>query len=106
MRRERPGKPAAPEPIGETVAQFLKNSGLEQRVEQSSVVPDWKSLVGPQISAVTEPLFVTQDGILFVAVKTNSWMTELSLLEPQLLASLNTGQTRLPVRKIRFRLLR
>ncbi len=106
MKRDRPLRPAAPAPIGKAVADFLKQAGLEERVDQASVVPEWKALVGPQIGAVTEPLFVTQDGILFVAVKTNSWMNELSLLEPQLLASLNAGQSRRPVRKIRFRLLR
>ena len=48
---------------------------------------DWPRLVGQQIAAVTKPLSVTADGTLFVAVTTHAWMTELSLLEPELLAS-------------------
>ena len=95
-----------PAPISAAIAQFLEQSGLRDRVEQASVVPEWPKLVGAQISAVTEPLSVTADGVLFVAVRTHAWMTELSLLEPQLLASLNAGATRAPIKKIRWRLMR
>ena len=70
------------------------------------MIPEWPTLVGAQISAVTEPLSVTADGVLFVAVRTHAWMSELSLLEPELLASLNRGSTRPPVRKIRWQLMR
>jgi predicted nucleic acid-binding Zn ribbon protein len=95
-----------PQPISSAIAQFLEQSGLRDRVEQASVVPEWPSLVGAQIAAVTEPLSVTADGVLFVAVRTHAWMSELSLLEPELLASLNQRGERLPVRKIRWQLMR
>ena len=39
---------------------------------------------------------------LFVLVTTSAWMNELSLLEPELLRSLNTKPGRVPVRKIRW----
>jgi predicted nucleic acid-binding Zn ribbon protein len=39
---------------------------------------------------------------LFVAVTTNAWMNELSLLEPELLRSLNTRSGRVPIRRIRW----
>jgi len=55
---------------------------------------------------VTEPLSVTADGVMFVAVRTHAWMSELSLLEPELLASLNRREGRPPVRKIRWQLMR
>src|SRR5206468_5995747 len=57
---------------------------------------------GKQISLVTKPISVTADGTLFVAVKTNAWMTELSLMEPQLLRALNAKSGRARVRKIRL----
>ena len=95
-----------PQPISAAISQFLEAAGIRDRVEQASVVPEWPSLVGDQIAAVTEPLSVTADGVLFVAVKTHSWMSELSLLEPELLASLNRAGGRQPVRKIRWQLMR
>ena len=95
-----------PQQISAAISQFLEQSGLRERVEQASVVPEWPTLVGDQISAVTEPLTVTADGVLFVAVRTHAWMSELSLLEPELLASLNRRTDRPPVKKIRWQLMR
>lgn len=100
------GRGRRPQPISEAIARFLDESGLRERVEQASVVPEWPGLVGEQIAAVTEPLMVTADGVLFVAVRTHAWMSELSLLEPEVLAALNRREGRPPVRKIRWQLMR
>ena len=91
-------------PLADALAGFLESEGLSKRIAQVSVVDDWPELVGPQIAAITTPLSITADGTLFVAVATNSWMTELSLMEPQLLSALNVVSGRPPVRKIRLRL--
>jgi predicted nucleic acid-binding Zn ribbon protein len=91
-----------PEAIGNLVANWLGQSGLAGRIEQAGVVPEWPRLVGPQIAAVTEPQSISANGTLFVHVTTNAWMNELSLLEPELLRSLNTKSGRAPVRRIRW----
>jgi predicted nucleic acid-binding Zn ribbon protein len=91
-----------PERVGNVLAEFLTESGLAERVEQAGVIPEWGEVVGAQIAAVTEPRLVTANGTLFVAVTTNSWMTELSLLEPELLRSLNAKSSRARIRRIRW----
>jgi predicted nucleic acid-binding Zn ribbon protein len=107
LRKRDPNEPKRkPESIGKVVGAFLKDSKLEERLEQAAVVPEWELLVGKQIAKVTKPISVTQDGTLFVAVKTNAWMTELSLMEPQLLRALNAKTGRARVRKIRLQLMR
>jgi predicted nucleic acid-binding Zn ribbon protein len=107
MRRRDPGETKRkPSPISDAVTGFLKQSGLEARVDQAQVIPEWESLVGLQIARVTVPRFVTSDGTLFVAVKNNGWMTELSLMEPQLLRALNAKAGRERIRKIRLQLMR
>jgi len=95
-------KKKKPEPIGNVVATWLGQTGLAGRVEQAGVVPEWPKLVGPQIAAVTAPQSITANGTLFVHVTTNAWMNELSLLEPELLRSLNAKAGRIPVRRIRW----
>jgi predicted nucleic acid-binding Zn ribbon protein len=95
-----------PEKISDALSAYLKEAGLDARMVQSAVVPEWAELVGRDIAAVTEPLFVTPDGSLFVAVRTNAWMTELQLMEPQLVQALNTDPARPRVRKLRFQLTR
>ena len=107
MRKREPGeKKRKPEPLANVLGSFLKESKLEERVEAAQVVPEWESLVGKQIATVTKPISVTQDGTLFVSVKTNGWMTELSLMEPQLLRALNAKEGRARIRKIRLQLMR
>jgi predicted nucleic acid-binding Zn ribbon protein len=51
-------------------------------------------------------LSVTPQGTLFVAVTTNAWMTELSLMEPDLLRRLNQRTGRLSIKKIRWQIQR
>ena len=95
-----------PQRVGEALASFLDQSGLAERVDQAGIIPEWEGLVGAQIAQVTKPLSIARDGTLFVAVRSNAWMTELSLLEPQLLAALNRKPGRAPVAKIHWRLMR
>ena len=95
-----------PVPISEALTGFLQHRGLAKRMEQAEAIVDWPRAVGPQIAAVTEPISITPDGTLFIAVATHSWMNELSLMEPDLLRALNTVEGREKVRKIRFQLRR
>lgn len=95
-----------PRKLGDVMSDVLARSGLADRVAQANVIPEWRSLVGPQIANVTEPLSVTPQGTLFVAVTTNAWMTELSLLEPDLLRRLNQRTGKLSIKKIRWQIQR
>jgi predicted nucleic acid-binding Zn ribbon protein len=91
--------------MADVLSSFLERTKDGKRVDQARVVPEWSRLVGEQISAVTEPVMITRDGTLFVMVKTSSWMSELSLMEPQLLAAINAGRERGKVQKIHWRLM-
>ncbi len=99
-------KKRRPVTLADALGGFLAKSGLARRVEQATAVEQWPELVGPQIAAVTKALSITPDGTLFVAVASHGWMTELSLMEPQLLSSLNASGDRAAIRKIRFQLRR
>ena len=98
-------KKKKPERVANIVADVLAQRGLRDRVDQAGIIPEWARLVGEQIAAVTEPRSVSANGTLFVAVKTNAWMNELSLLEPELLRSLNAEATA-PIKRIRWQLRR
>lgn len=97
-------KKRKPVPISEALKGFLSQHGLVKRVQQAAAIEEWPKAVGDQIAGVTKALSITPDGVLFVAVSTHGWMTELSLMEPELLAALNVGRGRDKVRKIRYRL--
>ncbi len=99
-------KKRKPEAISSIVASFLDQSGLANRVDQAAIIREWPRLVGPPIAQVTSPQSISANGTLFVQVTTNAWMNELSLLEPELLRSLNAQAGRIPVRRIRWLLKR
>jgi predicted nucleic acid-binding Zn ribbon protein len=98
-------KKKKPEKMSDVLASFMASTKDGTRVDQARIVPEWPTLVGPQISAVTEPIMITRDGTLFVAVKTSSWMSELSLMEPQLLFAINANRATGKVAKIHWRLM-
>jgi predicted nucleic acid-binding Zn ribbon protein len=95
-----------PQRIGDTLKTVLGASGLSERVEQAQIIPEWPALVGKQIAAVTDPHHIARDGTLFVAVRTNAWMSELSLMEPQLMAALNAKAGRARITRIHWQLMR
>lgn len=95
-----------PTSIADVLAGVLKDSGVAARIEQAGIVPEWAALVGAQIASVTEPKSISADGTMFVAVTTNAWMNELSLMEPELLRALNAKEGRVPVARIRWLLRR
>ena len=102
-----PVAPSRPTPrgvhaIGDALSSFLVQAGISERVDQASAVGDWATVVGPQIAGVTLARSVTRDGTLFVAVRTNGWMNELSLMEPDLLRRLNGVTGRPPIKRIRY----
>ena len=75
--------------IGDALASFFSRRGLTKRLQQAQVLDEWPELVGTQIAAVTEPLSVSQDGVLRVRVTTAPWATELGLMTPRILARIN-----------------
>lgn len=95
-----------PEPLADALKHYLHARGLDERVSRASVITEWASLVGPQIARVTTPSRITKDGTLFVRVASHAWMTELSLMEVQLLSRINAQDGPERVRRIRWELNR
>jgi predicted nucleic acid-binding Zn ribbon protein len=98
----RDDKKRAPAALSDVLASVLQNAGLTDRVAQAGVFPDWPRLVGGQIASVTEPVALQQDGTLVVMVTTHAWMQELTMLERELLKSINADSSRPPVTKLRW----
>src|SRR5258707_11585902 len=103
MSERRTGKPTA---VSEALDHYLARSGLEKRLKQAQIIPEWASLVGARIASVTTPESVTPDGTLFVGVATSAWMTELQLMAPEIMARINAGRGAGRIRTIRWLLSR
>jgi predicted nucleic acid-binding Zn ribbon protein len=95
------GRKAGPLRLGDAVQRYLAESGLDERVDQATIVPEWAERVGDGIAAVTEPLRVSH-GTLVVAVRSSAWLMELKLMEREIVRRLNSGRERGRIDAIRF----
>ena len=91
-----------PTPVSDVLQEYLKAAGIEERILEAAVVPEWAERVGPAIAAVTEPLRTSAAGVLVVAVRSSAWLSELKLMEREILRRLNEGRTRGRIQRIRF----
>jgi predicted nucleic acid-binding Zn ribbon protein len=96
----------SPERLADLLSRFLKKRGMDARIKQTAVLDEWATLVGPDIAAVTRPLTISDDGTLFVAVRTPAWMSELTMMERDLLASVNRITPERPILRVRWSLMR
>ena len=95
-----------PERVDHVLGRVLERSGLSGRLEQGRVVQQWAELVGEHIAGVTRAEVVSANGVLIVSVKTHAWMSELALLEPEILATINRATPANPITKIHWQLMR
>ena len=95
-----------PERLADALGRYLRSSGISDRLKQGEVLTAWPDLVGPEIAAVTRAVSVSEDGTLFAVARTPTWVSELSLMEADLLASINRVTGNRPIRRIRWALMR
>lgn len=74
---------------GELLDGLLAGWGLNERLHQYKALLLWDEVVGPQIAARTRPEKI-RDGVLEVCVDQPTWMQQLQLIKPQILAKLNS----------------
>jgi predicted nucleic acid-binding Zn ribbon protein len=96
----------SPERLADLLSQYLKRSGMDVRIKQSAVLDEWPKLVGPEIAAVTRAQTIGDDGTLWVAVRNHAWMSELTMMERELLASVNRITAEKPILRVRWTLMR
>lgn len=90
-----------PARLGDALQSYLRESGLDERIEEAAALPEWEERVGPAIAAVTMPVRVSH-GTMLVAVRTSSWLMELRLMEREILRRINEGRQRGRIERIRF----
>jgi predicted nucleic acid-binding Zn ribbon protein len=98
-------KKQKPTQLTDALNSFLQNTEVGERITEAAVVPEWPERVGPAIAAVTVPLRVNR-GILFVGVRSSSWLMELTMMEREIVRRLNLGRERGKISKILFQMLR
>jgi len=88
VRKPRRPKLREPARAGDLVDKLLQGLGLDEKLHQYRALIIWEDVVGPQIAARTKPVRI-REGILEVNVDQPTWMQQLQLMKPKILAQLN-----------------
>ena len=97
-------KNEGPKQVREALQKYLEKAGISQKIEEAAVVPEWPQLVGERIASVTQPLRVS-NRVLVVAVRSSAWLSELKLMEREILRKVNAGREQARITGIRFVML-
>jgi hypothetical protein len=92
--------PGAPLPLGALIPAITRPAFRRRSPAGAQVMADWPALVGPALSAVTQPLRLTQ-GTLTIACPGPVAM-ELQHLAPELLRRINGALGKAAVERLRF----
>lgn len=90
-----------PETLNRLLTTLLRNLGIEKKVKEYEVINNWAKIVGPKISKVTIPER-TENGILFVKVKSAAWKSELMFMKRDIMTTIDKTVGSGIVKDIRF----
>ncbi|MEY9843246.1 DUF721 domain-containing protein [Streptacidiphilus sp. MAP5-3] len=81
-----------PQPLGKAITRLLAERGWEAPAAVGGVMGRWPEIVGKDIAAHCEPEHFDEDGrVLSVRCSSTAWATQLRLMAPQLMRTLNVS---------------
>ena len=81
---------------------FAGSIGITKKLREYSVITSWSAIVGEQIAKVATPQRI-ENRVLFVAVASAPWRSELTLRRRDLIERINASVGKQVVVDIRFR---
>ncbi|MBN2070803.1 MAG: DUF721 domain-containing protein [Candidatus Krumholzibacteriota bacterium] len=87
--------------IDKILPDVIKGLGIEEKFEEASLRAGWKEVVGDGVAARSRPLDI-RGGTLFIAVKNNVWMQEMSFHRTRIIDGIKQRFPRLKIREIRL----
>jgi predicted nucleic acid-binding Zn ribbon protein len=71
-------------PLSSVVDHFIRNRGLEGKLQEYTLENHWDEIVGESISSHTQPDTI-RFGVLHVLVDSSAWLQQLTFLKPELM---------------------
>ncbi|MEW6682408.1 MAG: DciA family protein [Nitrospirota bacterium] len=88
-------------PTETLIPSLFASFGLTAKLDEHRLIAAWPRIVGPQIAAHAAPQEV-RGKTLWVVVDSSTWLHQLTLLKPLLLAKLGPHVGKAVVRDVRF----
>lgn len=75
---------------------------LRGKLNQYAVFALWKEIVGPEVAKITKPTRIIRNTIMLINVIDGSWVQELTLRKPEILAQIQQTSVGAPIADLRF----
>lgn len=99
MSRDR--KKSRPEAVGSILDSVLRQTGLDRRAGERSLLDAWSEVAGERVAGHVRAVDI-EDGVLVLDADHAAWRQELTLLFPELLRNLRARFGANAVREIRW----
>ncbi len=87
--------------IKDILPSILNKMGINKGIEQAKAIAFWDDIVGDNIAKNAKP-FRVRKGILYVAVKSSVWASELQMMEPEIRKKINEYLNNNIIKELRF----
>ena len=80
--------------ISEVIDEYLKNSGLTQKLKKARIINHWEELIGKAIAKRTTSIYI-KGKTLFVSLNSSVVKNELMMMRQQIIDTINkrAGET-------------
>jgi predicted nucleic acid-binding Zn ribbon protein len=93
---------SGPQSLSKILPEVLRQCGLDDRLEERSVLLHWRTIVGEDIAAHSQAVDLT-DGILVLEADHGAWRQEVTMLLPEIKKKFNALFGPETVTEIRWR---
>ena len=94
--------PSGPQPVSRILADVLRESGLEDRLQERGPLLRWAEVVGEEIARHTRAVDL-EEGELVLEADHGAWRQEVTMLVPEIVAKFNARFGEGTVTGIRWR---
>lgn len=91
-----------PQPISRILDDALRKLGLQERLQERSVLSLWREVVGEKIAAHSRAVDIS-DGVLILEADHGVWRQEITMLMPTILEKFQTACGPDVVQEIRWK---
>jgi len=88
--------------ISEVIDEYLKNSGLTQKLKKAWIINHWEELIGKSISQRTTSIHIKKK-TLFVSLNSSVVKNELMMMRQQIIDAINKQAGEILIEKIVIR---
>ena len=88
--------------ISEVIDEYLKNSGLTQKLKRARIINHWEELIGKAIAKKTTSIYIKKK-TLFVSLNSSVVKNELMMMRQQIIDAINKEAGEILIEKIVIR---